>query len=253
MREYPDPLQGHESPVTVFLHGSGTGPWLWDEVRSHLATPSVALEVPSNRPDMDPDRGAAALLADPAFPARGEVVLVLHSLAGVLDAAMGQALGARLLRIVHVAAVVPVQGGSFASTMGLASRLILPVLFFTHPKGLLTSPAMIRNQLGNDLPPDQCADLVRRFRPECGGFFLKRVSAHHSATARSYVVCRRDQCVPPALQRSIAHRLGARVEEMDTGHMPMLSRPRELADLLSRSLDALRPQKIEPVAGSAVR
>lgn len=47
------------------------------------------------------------------------------------------------------------------------------------------------------------------------------------------VVCARDRFLPPDLQRRLAReRLGVEPVEIDSGHCPALSRPRELADLL---------------------
>lgn len=77
----PEPSSGR----VVFLHGSGTGPWIWDAARRHLAVASTALTVPSNRSGTDPVLCASEILSDPAFPAHGPVVLALHSLAGVLE------------------------------------------------------------------------------------------------------------------------------------------------------------------------
>ncbi|HOX49909.1 MAG TPA: alpha/beta hydrolase [Fibrobacteria bacterium] len=228
----PDPHL-HPSQL-VFLHGAGLGPWVWESTRALLPYPSVALEVPSDRPDMDPQRAAAALLADPSFPERGPVVLVLHSLAGVLESALATSLGERLVHVVHVATVVPAPGKSFAATRGFAANLILRVLFRTHPEGLRPSPAMIQRELAADLDASSCATLVERFRPQQGGLFLEPVSARQTKVDSSYIVCGRDRSVAPALQRRIAARRGSRIEVLETGHLPMLAQPTLLAGVLSR-------------------
>lgn len=227
----------HSDPTpfqVVFLHGAGTGPWIWEAVRQSLPHPSVALEVPSNRERTHPEQCAQELLSHHDFPSQGHVVLVLHSLAGVLETAMARSLGARAIHVVHVASVAPRPARSFASTVGFPASLMLPVLFRFQPRGLLPSPAMLIGQLGNDLPDALRTKLVARHRPEFPGLFLKPVAPSAVDIPRSYIQCTNDRCVSPKLQEKIAARLGARLHSMDSGHMPMLSRPSEFVIVLER-------------------
>ena len=182
---------------------------------------------------MDPERCAVALLADPSFPTEGPVVLVLHSLAGVLEIPLVRALGSRVVHVVHVAAVVPRPGRSFASTVGFPANLVLPILFWLNPRGLKPSPAMLLRQLGEDLSEDLRAVLVERHRPVRGGLFLEPVPTAEVRVPRTYVLCVNDRCVSPALQSRLAECLGARVRPIAAGHLPMLSRPAEIAQIVS--------------------
>ena len=224
----------HSSGHAVFLHGSGTGPWIWEAVRRHLPVASTALTVPSDRSGTDPVLCASEILSDPAFPTHGPVVLVLHSLAGVLEAPLAQALGDRLLHVVLVASVVPAPGRTFASTMGFPASLILPLLFRFQPQGLVPSPSMIVDQLGTDLDDAQRTELVARFRPEMRGLFLERVPVEEARIPRTYLLCQRDRSVSPALQTRIATRLGAQIRSLESGHLPMLSRPAEVAGIIAQ-------------------
>lgn len=226
----------HQPCNVVFLHGAGTGPWIWEDVRKRLEWPSVALTVPSDRPGTNPERCATEVLSDPSFPARDPVVLVLHSLAGVLEAPLVQALGNRVLQVIHVATVAPRPGSSFASTAGFPGNLMLPILFWLNPRGLKPSPAMLLRQLGQDLTDTQRSELVARHRPEQGGLFLEPVPSAEVCVPRAYLLCADDRCVSPSLQARIAKRLGAKVHSIEAGHLPMLSRPAEFVEFLSRSI-----------------
>jgi len=220
------------APVVVLLHGSGLGPWIWESVQSLLSLPSVALEVPSRKPKTDPERCARELLSDPRFPSEGPVVLVLHSLSGVLESSMAGALGGRLVQVVHLASVVPQAGTSFADTMGFPAPFLLRFLFWRHPMGLSPSPSMLRAQLCGGLDASRTERVVERFQPEFPGLFLEPVPEGKTVARRTYLLCTRDKSVPPRLQRAIALRLGAVTREMDCGHLPMLSHP----DVLARHL-----------------
>lgn len=242
-------LPDHQPCNVVFLHGAGTGPWIWEEIRERLDRPSVALAVPSDRPGTNPERCAAELLSDPLFPARDPVVLVLHSLAGVLEAPLVQALGDRVLQVVHVATVAPPPGRSFASTVGFPASLVLPILFWLNPRGLKPSPAMLLRELGQDLTNARQAELVARHRPEQGGLFLEPVPSAEVRVPRAYLVCAKDRCVSPSLQARIAERLGAKVHSIEAGHLPMLSRPVEFVEFLSRAFTEVVAQEAQGASG----
>ncbi len=231
----PTPTGGVSVRI-VFLHGAGTGPWIWEDVRQRLEWPSTALAVPSDRPGTDPQRCATDLLSDPSFPSSCPIVLVLHSLAGVLEGALLEAMGSRVVQVVHVAAVTPQPGGTFASTVGFPANLVLPILFWLNPRGLKPSPAMLLRELGEDLSEERRVELVARHRPEQGGLFLRPVPRAEIRVPRTYVLCANDRCVAPALQARIAHRLGAEIHSLEAGHLPMLSCPAEFAGLLSRTI-----------------
>jgi len=235
MLESNPSLPDHPCQV-VFLHGAGSGPWIWEEVRNRLEWPSVALTVPSNRPGTNPELCAAELLCDPSFPAHGPVVLVLHSLAGVLEAPLVQALGSRALLVVHVATVAPPPGRTYAATVGFPASFVLPILFWLNPRGLKPSPAMLVHQLGEDLTDAQRTEMVARHRPELRGLFLEPVPSEEVRVRRAYLLCAKDRCVPPSLQSRVAKRLGAHIHSIEAGHLPMLARPAEFVELLSRSI-----------------
>lgn len=218
----------------VFLHGAGLAPWIWDAARLHLPFPSTALDVPTNRPGTDPLLCAAEILSNPSFPANGPVILVLHSLAGVLETSLAMGLGTRLRHVVHIASVVPAPGRSFVQTRGFPVNLILPLLFRLHPKGLAPSPAMLLRQLGHDLGDALQAELVARHRPVRPELHLEPVPREEVQVPRTYILCANDRCVSPRQQSRIATRLGAQIRSVESGHLPMLSRPAEVADIIAR-------------------
>jgi pimeloyl-ACP methyl ester carboxylesterase len=225
-------------PLVVLLHGAGTGPWVWDRVISALDMPAVALDL-HGRDDGGRDDGgtpegcALSLAAEIERFGAESVVVVAHSLAGVLAADLSAKLGPRLRRIVFVSAVVPEPGRSFARTMGFPVRLILPLLFRFNRNGLKPSPAMIRDELCNDLDDADTEMVISRYRPEKPGLFLSRVSAPGPEGPTTYVRSTADRSISPAFQSRMIARLGSpRVREVEAGHLAMLSRPTELARII---------------------
>lgn len=47
-----------------------------------------------------------------------------------------------------------------------------------------------------------------------------------------YLICEKDQAIPPPLQEQLAGMAGSKVERCDSGHMVMLSMPENVADVI---------------------
>ena len=53
-----------------------------------------------------------------------------------------------------------------------------------------------------------------------------------------YIVATRDRMVQPELQRFVAKRMGATIYEVDSRHVPMLSNPRRVIDVIRTTANA---------------
>lgn len=222
----------------VFLHGAGMGPWVWDRVIQELSTPAVALEIPGRSHSATPDNCAAAIAAELDRLGIGPVIVVMHSLAGVLATGLAERLGPRAKRFVFVSAVIPPSGGSFVDALGFMNRQILRVLFKFNPNGLKPSPKMIQHELCNDLEPPDTEEVISRYEPEMPGLYLTPVTATAPIVNATYVKLLKDQSVPPALQDSMIARLDKPlVREIEAGHLVMLSTPMALANLIQEEAE----------------
>lgn len=224
--------------TVVFLHGAGTGAWVWERVINELSVPTIALEVPGRRAGVTPEGCAEALAAEIDQQGIDLVVLVMHSLAGVLAPGLVARLGKRVKRLVFLSAVIPPSGGSFVDALGFVNRLILSILFKFNPQGLKPSPEMIRAELCNDLNPQDSEEMIARFTPEMPGLYLTPVGKFSPLPNATYIKLLKDQSVSPAQQNSMLARLAQPVvRELETGHMAMLSAPAALAKLIMEEVE----------------
>jgi len=223
----------------VFLHGAGTGAWVWERVIKELSAPAVALDIPGRIDGATPDNCAAALVAELDRRGVNSVVLVLHSLAGVLASGLSTRLEPRLKRCVFIAAVIPPSGGSFVDALGFVNRVVLRVLFKFNPKGLKPSPAMIRRQLCNDLAPQDADQVISCYAAEMPELYLTSAGVLPLLPNSTYIKLLKDQSLLPLQQDSMRARLDRPlVREMDAGHLVMLSAPAALAQLLEEEARA---------------
>ena len=234
----------------VLVHGAWHGAWCWRRVshalqqqgervhaitltglgeRAHLLSPSITLE--THIEDIRQLIEAEEL---------SDVVLAVHSYAGMLGTAIADRMGRRLKHLVYVDAVVPKPGESWSSTQAKATQTqrldaAAACANFSFPP---PDPAVF------GLHDADHAWVLRRQTPHPGhtyrmplDFDVLRVAS----TPRTFI-----NCTAPALATIEPSRLrvkdpafwggawarDAQVLEMATGHDPMISAPAELTRIL---------------------
>jgi pimeloyl-ACP methyl ester carboxylesterase len=55
-----------------------------------------------------------------------------------------------------------------------------------------------------------------------------------------YLIATQDRMIPPALQQSMSARMKAQVASVDASHVPMASRPDEVANFIASAAEAAR-------------
>jgi pimeloyl-ACP methyl ester carboxylesterase len=231
----------------VLLHGAMLGGWIWEAVTPLLSAPALAVDLP--RPGAGPaDRAAGPTLQEAIDTVAADaevgafvpeqVVLVAHSLSGILVPGLQSRLGPRIAHVVFVGAAVPVPGVSYLGTLSLPERLFLRVLLQIQRRGLLAPAWAARRTLCNDLDEATTRRLIARLTREPRRFYTDPVPGALSPDIPClYVKLLRDRAVSPSTQDEAIRRLpGARIRTVDSGHLPMLGRPEELAALLNAVL-----------------
>ncbi|MDI1271923.1 alpha/beta fold hydrolase [Polaromonas sp.] len=234
----------------VLVHGAWHGGWCWQRVtsalqqqghrvhavtltglgeRAHLLAPSITL-------DTHIDDVISAIEVEELH----DVILAVHSYAGMIGTAVADRLGKHLKHLVYVDAVIPKPGESWSSTQSAA----------TQQQRLSAAQASTRFSFP---PPDpevfglhdaDHAWVKRRQTPHPGNtyqaplnFDIQRVAA----IPRTFV-----NCTQPALATIEPSRLRAKdpkfwdgawlpnskIVELKTGHDPMISDPAGLTRIL---------------------
>lgn len=214
------------SPLLI-LSGAGLPAAAWDGVRGRLDTESRVVPSPGTS-------GTLESYARAALAAAGDwrrFHLVAHSLGGAVATAVVAAEPARVSRVTAVAAVVPSAGTSFTGALPLPGRLLMPVVL--RVLGTRPPDSTLRAMCGG-LSEEDTALVVGGFSPEGRRVYLDRTPPRTWPEA-SYVVTTRDDQFPTTQQERYAAELGATTVRLDTGHLPMLERPAELAALLAQA------------------
>lgn len=224
------------------MHGGMHASWCWDKVGRALR----ALGYDSIAPDL-PGHGARAeepctlggyrqALLDLLEP--GDV-LVGHSLGGTaitLAADAAQPTGIEPRRLIYLAAPVPAEGRSLAEIMpflaGNPAFVIGPTAYS------LASFRAAREVFYHDCPPADAAWAYDRVHAQPLAPLTERVHLPHfwdSSVPRDYIVCLDDRSGQLGTVEPSLNRLGIETAyPLWSSHMPLLSRPDDLARLLVR-------------------
>lgn len=213
----------------VLVHGAWHGSWCWDAVVAELAAKGVeveAIELPltSYQDDVEVARQAVA--------AAGEGAVVCgHSYGGlVISAAAADQPG--VARLVYLCAFMTDEGEDPFVLSADDPPLILSALVFDD-RGMTVDPAQRHQVFYADSDPSVVDQIAPKLRPMPAGesWLLPGPPAWKKAPS-TYVVCSKDNAIPPSLQRTMSTH-ATDVVEWDNDHSPFLNRPGDVADLLA--------------------
>jgi pimeloyl-ACP methyl ester carboxylesterase len=207
----------------VFIHGAGDAGWYWHLVTAELRErghETVAPDLPCDDDSAGLSEYADAVVA--AVGGRTGLVVVSQSSGGFTAPLVCERVPAELL--VLVAPMIPAPG-EVAADYWSATR------YGDEARERYDDPIDLFYQ---DVPPELAAEARKRSRVQSearmGEPSLLR--AWPDVPTR-VLICRDDRLFPPGFLRRVAReRLGITPDEIDGGHTPALSRPRELADRL---------------------
>ncbi|MFV0457756.1 MAG: alpha/beta fold hydrolase [Actinomycetales bacterium] len=223
----------------VLVHGAWHTSLSWRFVKDELTkagASATAVDLPGRD---NPTVAATASLDDvvgvvlDTITGVGEpVVLVGHSLSGVVIDHVAQRLPQQVAQLVHIASFVPPPGqrvldvaswSSFARSMALLQQIDFEQGTSSFPSQ--SAAAAFYGELDATEAAEAAAQLVT------DGLAVSACTAAAPVPGmeRTYVECLRDRAIPIEAQREMC-RTGAitRVITMDTDHSPFLSRPHQL-------------------------
>lgn len=228
-------MEMNEDVGFVMLHGAGLGAWIWRDVASRLEHPILAV----NLPGRGEHSGTAvkhlsfrhyvdAVLAEiDRFQSR-RLILVCHSISGLIGLEIAALRKERIIGFIAVGAAIPSGNGSFLSCLPGMQRTVLRLML---PLAGTKPPAsVIRSGLCSDLPDELAAEVADRFVPESVNLYTDKLQRRGTPPNPLYLVLKQDREFNPRLQKRMAENMGAKAAaELDSGHLPMLSKPEELA------------------------
>lgn len=230
----------------LLIHGGSHGAWCWEGVIEELARLECrahALDLPGGGEDATPRANVtyrSYVSAVGAFIEENdlhEVVLVGHSLAGIILPEVVARHRERIRQVVFLAAFVLEQG---ERAINLIAPDRVPGYYRLAEASLdysMTVPyEAARERFFNDLDEAAAQEVFTKLTPQPLAPYLARVQngANAIGSIARYIICTDDRNLPYEQCLGYAEKLGGTIEEIEAGHDVMLSKPKELAALLSK-------------------
>lgn len=222
----------------VLVAGTWLGAWAWDEVVPELRAAGHT-DHPLTLSGLADKQGAPAgqqthvqdIVDEVERRDLRDVVLVGHSYAGIPVGQAAERIGERLARVVFVDSIVPADGESFVSAWPDGRAMVEASI---DKNGGFWAPLAAAEFEGQGLTDEQIARIVGGSTPHPGATLtepavLARPLGDLPAT---YIKCLLDGDEPSPDVAALLRGERWRLVEMDTGHWPMFSQPRRLAQIL---------------------
>ena len=223
----------------VLLHGAWHGAWCWAGLQDELTArgiDSLAIDLPADEPDAGIQRYADVV--EQGVDARKDVVVVAHSLAGLVAPVAGERLGAR--GIVMLAALWPTPGRSAREQArdlpGIYTDRYRQAPRIRYDDGSTAMPPEVAVYLlYQDCAPTVASAASGWLRPQHWRIWSEACPlVEWPGLPTAAVACRHDRMLEAEGMVRGSARAAAPLSWLPSGHSPMLSMPAALADELMR-------------------
>ncbi|MES1221586.1 MAG: alpha/beta fold hydrolase [Bacteroidota bacterium] len=236
----------YKTKTFVLVHGAWQAPWVWEAVKQNLEKNRqkvIVVELPAHGSDnTSPAEVSMDVYKDKVIAAinsvKEKVILVGHSMGGVVVSAVAEAIPGRIDKLVYVGAFVPASGQSLLD------------LALTDQQSLL-GPNLIpsKDQLTLDIVPNKiipifCSDasadvqqlMLSNYKVEPAIPFTNKLTLsdeNFGKVDKYYIHTLMDQAIGTDLQNRMVDAAHiTKLYSINTSHSPFLSRPQELTGLL---------------------
>lgn len=223
-------------PSIVFAHGLWADGSCFSKVIDLLVADGY--EVISTQNHLNTVADDAAAVRTSLGRAKGPVVLVGHSYGGTVITAAG--VDDRVKALVYICALAPEDGDTtqadqtkFPQTPVFQHIEVADGRLYLRPSGI--------PEFAGDLPAaEQKLVWATQMGPLADLFTQPVPGAAWKKKPTYYIIGTEDRTVQPDLQHFLAKRMNAKVTELAASHVPMLSQPRRVYDVIREAAHAVQ-------------
>jgi pimeloyl-ACP methyl ester carboxylesterase len=215
-------------PSIVFCHGIWADGSCFGKVIPPLH--AEGYEVLSAQYGLDTPEGDVASVIKTLGRVSGPVILVGHSYGGAVITAAGT--DDRVVGLVYIAAIAPDtdetsqgQQNKFPTTEIFGQIEVADGRVWMLPSGV--------KHFAGDLPEEEQQLIwATHYAPAADLFASNAPGVAWKTKPSWFIVANNDQTVHPDLERFAAKRMGAKTYDIDSSHVPMLSHPKFVLDII---------------------
>jgi pimeloyl-ACP methyl ester carboxylesterase len=229
----------NDRPNTVLVHGAWADGSSWSSVIEQLQ--SEGLHVTAPQFPLTSLANDVARLRQVLDFQDGPTIVVGHSYGGQVMTALGTD-APNVVGLVYIAAFALDQGESLGTLLSQGPPTPALAHLFTDKLGFgWLSEADFVEHFAGDVDPMKARVMYAVQQPLAGTAFTEVMATPAWKTLPSwYLVAANDEAIPPDAERQFANRMGATIVEVPSSHLPMVSHPKEVVELIEAALDAVQ-------------
>ena len=230
----------NDRPNIVLVHGAWADGSSWSSVIEQLQAEGYHVTAPQF-PLTSLTNDVARLRQVLDFQ-DGPTIVVGHSYGGQVMTALGTD-APNVVGLVYIAAFALDQGESLGAL--LSQGPVTPALahLFTDKQGFgwLSEDDFV-DHFAADVDPTKAKVMYAVQQALAGSAFTDVMGVPAWKSLPSwYLVATNDEAIPPDAERQFANRMGATTVEVPSSHVPMVSHPKDVVELIESALDAGQP------------
>jgi pimeloyl-ACP methyl ester carboxylesterase len=234
------------SKIYILLHGAWHASWCWHSIIPGLTAKGhtvIAPDLPGHGDDQTPFADITLqtyldFIGDIIAAQQAPVVLVGHSMAGVIMSQLAENMPEKIEQLIYVAAFIPVSGESLlqeakkAQTPGVSSEMVLDK---EHYSMNLRRSERLKTLFYAHCAPADAEYAMQQLREEPSRPFIEPIiysAQRFGQVNKRYIACLRDQVITSQDQQRMYARVTRDVIELNTDHSPFFSMPQALVAAL---------------------
>ncbi len=232
----------------VLVHGSCHGAFCWEEVIEHLdkqGKKAFALDLPghgariSERPQVRYEDYPNSVVDFIEGQDLSDVVLVGHSMAGIVIPKAAERIAERLSHLVFLSAFVLQDGESLVDNCPEEQQALFGELAAESPDNTVMFPEDVFLEFfANGMDVDKAKAAYRKLTPTPYHPYIQKVDLkkfYGMDLPMSYVFCKQDKALPDGWWHpKMSSRINHTYAEIDTCHEVMFSEPEACAEAILR-------------------
>lgn len=231
-------------PNIVLVHGAWADGSSWSGVIQRLQMVGynvTAVQLPLTSLDEDVATVRGVLAAQ-----TGPTILVAHSYGGAVITQLGTD-APNVIGLVYIAAFAPDAGETMKALTSAGPQPAGSAAIRPDQRGFLwLDPSGFVQFFAPDVDPVQAKMLASVQKPIAAASLVGEEvfgTPSWKSLKSWYLVATNDQMIPPDAERLMAQRMGAKIVEVASSHVPMISHPNYVANLIMRVAQTVSADK----------
>jgi hypothetical protein len=228
----------------VLIHGAGLGNFIWEPLRPLITKTVLTIEYPNREVS---DKANIKLTFDDYKKSAieqiekwgiGNFVIVTHSIGGCVGLSLTDYFAKKVIGFVGISSAIPTRGNSYTSCLSFPQSFLMPSIL--NLIGTKPPHKVIEQTLCNDLTVEQTSEIIKRFTPESKLLYTTKVDYKILDIETLYIKLNNDKGFHVQLQdKMIKNLIPQKVLTLNSGHLPMISKPKELSAILNNFINEL--------------